>query len=107
MNFSVDFPIAFPCRVTVQYPSDMRQYYPSSYVHKIESRGLVEGQLTADPLGPLLSQSGFTSAYMNSTNCGFNPFQLPQTNPIFYNSWIMPMSNKAWVKDSESFAIAV
>jgi hypothetical protein len=24
MNYSVDFPIAFPCRVIVQYPSDMR-----------------------------------------------------------------------------------
>jgi hypothetical protein len=40
---------------------------------------------------------------MTSSNCGFNPYQLPQKNPVFYNSWNMPMSNKAWVKESGTF----
>jgi hypothetical protein len=74
MNFSVDFPIAFPCRVIVQYPNDMRQFYPLGYVFTVLSKGLVEGALSSEPFGELLEQSGFTTIYMTSSNCGFNPF---------------------------------
>ena len=31
MNFSLDFPIAFPCRVVLQFPTDMRQFFPENY----------------------------------------------------------------------------
>jgi len=73
------------------------------YVFSVLSSGIVEGSLSSTPFGELLYQSGFTTIYMTSSNCGFNPYQLPQKNPVFFNSWNMPMSNKAWVKESGTF----
>ena len=55
MEFSLDFPIAFPCRVVVQYPTDMRQYFPVNYVFSVISKGFVEGTLNSDPFAQQLN----------------------------------------------------
>jgi hypothetical protein len=40
---------------------------------------------------------------MTSDMCGFNSLQEPQMELMFFNSWDMPISNKAWVKESGIF----
>lgn len=90
MNFELDFPAAFPCRIRVLYPSDMTQYFAPNYVINVDSRGLVFSNLTATiPLAQ--STSGIGQLIMTSTNCGYdlsNPANYGNQIPVFFNSWV-------------------